>query len=254
MKQIIFWLKQPQIGERWHDGGPVYAESDFSHFIVEPWNCVTAFMFLGIVLYWFVKLRSKLLSMPFMLFALTMLFIGGVGGGLYHGLRTSNWFLLMDFMPIVILVFSTGVLFLNRLYGKPWLTWGIILLLFALHQIIWLWIGPGPWMVNIGYMFLAAVVIVPSILWAKRTRFFAIKTLGMAVVFFSIALTFRILDKYYLLPMGTHFLWHTFGAFASSAMVNYIYQTVYAHPSLVFGANRRLLEMRLAAKSAMAKS
>ncbi len=248
MEFLIFKLKHPEIGERWHDGGPVYAESDFKHFIVEPWNCVTAFMFLAIVIYWYIKLKSRLSQMPFMSFALVMLSIGGIGGGLYHGLRSSNWFLLMDFLPIVILVFSTGILFLNKLYGKPLLTWGIILGLFLIHQAMWHLVGPGPFMVNVGYVFLASVVVVPSTIWAKRTNFFAIKSLIWAVILFVIALSFRILDKYYLLPMGTHFLWHVFGGLSSHAIIEYIYKTVYANPSVVFAANRKLIRSRLASK------
>ncbi len=242
---LKFFAQNQLIGERWHDGGGVYAESDFSRLIVEPWNCATAFMFLAIVGYWVWRLKGKLRRMPYMAFALIMLTIGGIGGGLYHGFRSSPIFLVMDFLPIVILVFSAGVFFLNRLYAKPLMTWGIIALLFGAQGFIWHWIGPSQLTVNAGYAFMAAVVVVPSALWAKRTDFYAISNLLWAVVSFGIALIFRILDKYYLLPMGTHFLWHIFGAIACALMLNYIYETVYANPKIVFTAFRRLMERRM---------
>lgn len=45
-----------------------------------------------------------------------------------------------------------------------------------------------------------------------------------ALLAFGIAIGFRVYDKYTTLSIGTHFLWHTFGAIATSLMFVFIYR------------------------------
>ena len=47
--------------------------------------------------------------------------IGGIGGTLYHGLRTESAYLTMDWAPISILTLSAVIWFLNKLVkSKIW--------------------------------------------------------------------------------------------------------------------------------------
>jgi len=49
----------------------------------------------------------------------------------------------------------------------------------------------------------------------------------IGVALFSIAIFFRTIDNTEIsrefFPMGTHFLWHTFGALAVHAILSYVY-------------------------------
>src|SRR3954471_21330001 len=79
------------------DHGPLYTETPaelkagapYPGTIAEPWNAATAFLFVLIVVYWVARLRGRLKRHSFLAVALPLLFVGGVGGTLYHGLR--NW-------------------------------------------------------------------------------------------------------------------------------------------------------------------
>jgi len=62
------------------DGGPLYTETDFSRWLVEPWNTITAILFLAIVVYWALKIRKTYRQHPFLALALPVSALGGVGG------------------------------------------------------------------------------------------------------------------------------------------------------------------------------
>src|SRR2546429_7957798 len=97
--------------ERGPDPGPLYTEppvelktgQPFPGGIAEPWNAATALLFVLIVVYWGGRLRGRLKEYPFLAVTLPLLFVGGVGGTLYHGLRCWVGFFLMDVLPIFLL-------------------------------------------------------------------------------------------------------------------------------------------------------
>src|SRR5436190_11098274 len=90
--------------DRGPDRGPLYTETPgelkagqpFHGTVAEPWNATTAFLFVLIVVYWVARLRGRLIRHPFLAVTLPLLFVGGVGGTLYHGLRTWQGFFWMD--------------------------------------------------------------------------------------------------------------------------------------------------------------
>jgi hypothetical protein len=47
------------------DGGPIYAETDLSKIVAEPWNAYSSLTFLLPVIYWFFKLRIIIENTPF---------------------------------------------------------------------------------------------------------------------------------------------------------------------------------------------
>jgi len=77
--------------------------------------------------------------------------------------------------------------------------------------------------ININYAFMAALVLFPVFGYLIKTEWKNGKWVGFALIAFIFALTFRIADKWDVFTIGTHFLWHTFGAVASFCMLNYIY-------------------------------
>src|SRR4051812_42771398 len=48
------------------DGGPIYAETDLSRVIAEPWNAASASVFVLVALVWMVRLRGRYREHPFL--------------------------------------------------------------------------------------------------------------------------------------------------------------------------------------------
>ncbi len=212
---------------RLRDGGHAYTETDLSQLIVEPWNGVSAALFLLIVGYWFIQLRGQYRQHLFMSISLPILAIGGIGGTIYHALRLHQVFLIMDWMPIMILCLAASVYFFIKVFEK-WipavlLVVGILasqMFMFRMFQTQNL---PVQLAININYSVMALLILVPTALLLWKTRFRAGKWVGFALGSFLIAITCRAIDPMALLPMGTHFLWHIFGALACHSMFMYVY-------------------------------
>jgi hypothetical protein len=78
------------------DGGSFYAETNMQHLFPEPLNTITSCFFLAIAIYWTIKLWGKGRQHAFLSVALILLYIGGIGGTIYHGLRQWRIFIMMD--------------------------------------------------------------------------------------------------------------------------------------------------------------
>jgi len=204
------------------DGGPVYTETDLSQPVVEPWNAVSAFMFLLVVLYWAFKLKGQYQQHPFLAYVLPVLTIGGIGGTIYHAFRYSELFLLMDWVPILILCLSAGFYFLMKALDswKPAVL--ITIGVFLLERMVFEIFSPRI-AVNVSYIVLASFVLLSTWLMLHKKAYFQGKYVGYALLTFMVAIFFRIADRWEWLPMGTHFLWHTFGALACYLMIHYVY-------------------------------
>jgi len=70
------------------------------------------------------------------------------------------------------------------------------------------------------------LLLLPLALLLRKTRFRNGTWIGLGLALFSAALWFRAVDQVgsRLLPMGTHWLWHTFGAAAVAALTEYVYR------------------------------
>jgi hypothetical protein len=84
-------------------------------------------------------------------------------------------------------------------------------------------------MINVSYAFLASLILLPAILVLIRMRFRFGGWVVAGVVSFAAALFFRFADDIRdgagpLLPMGTHWLWHLFGAAATAFVLEYFYR------------------------------
>ena len=205
------------------DGGTIYTETNLQHFFPEPLNAITSCFFLAIAIYWTIKLIKDNQSHPFLTYCLILLYIGGIGGTTYHALRQWPIFIMMDWMPIMILCISAGVYFLAKLTK-----WYYALMLVAVYvgfQFLFRnYLATNMNLfVNVNYAMMAALVLLPVLGFLIKTKWKNGKWVGIALLSFIIALTFRIADKWEIVSFGTHFLWHTFGAIASFCMFNYIY-------------------------------
>jgi hemolysin III len=205
------------------DGGPIYYESDFDAFIVEPFNMVSAAIFVPIALYWLVRNERRSVPSKFMRFASSLLLVGGIGGTIYHGFRISRLALFMDWMPILILCISAAAYFLHRVYSSTKVVLAssaILLVALFLNAAI----TPMKYSTNVSYAFMAAYVLGPTLLILYKTGWKNASSILFAFISFGLALFFRIYDRDGILEMGTHFLWHVFGASATFFMFNYVYR------------------------------
>src|SRR5687768_9068553 len=119
-------VAQPDFGmhanAQLQDKGPRYTETPpdpyapDAPFIAEPWNAVTAAFFVVIAGWWLVRLRGRYRDYPFMMSCLPILLAGGIGGTLYHGLRTRQLYFYLDVVPIQLLALAGAVYLAIRLW------------------------------------------------------------------------------------------------------------------------------------------
>ena len=102
------------------DGGLVYCETDMSRAIVEPWTTATELAFLALALVWAWRLRGRYREHLYVSLTLPVIFVGFVGGVLYHGLRSHRAFFLMDVIPILVLAVGTLGYLAWRVWRRTW--------------------------------------------------------------------------------------------------------------------------------------
>lgn len=207
------------------DGGVLYAETNMRHFFPEPLNAFTSVFFLGLALYWTYKLRGKGRQHTFLSIALILLYIGGIGGTIYHGLRQWSIFIIMDWLPIILLCIMAGVYFLARV--TRWYYALLLVIAYVAFQVYargtMIPNGYTHIYLNINYAVLASIVLFPVLAFLSMTQFRNAKWVGYAFISFSLALTCRVIDMWHFVETGTHFLWHVFGAVTAYCMFRYIY-------------------------------
>jgi hemolysin III len=212
-----------------NDQGPIYLETIMGRFPVEPWNTVSNALFLAIIVYWVWRVKNDVRAHRFIVGALPVLIIGWVGGTVYHATRSHNVWLFMDFVPIALLVMAVSMYFWRR------------------QGVSWLWVPPlvfGPFIMVMtgmsvldmpdalrpiaGYPILAISILLPVVRYLMRRGWADWPLVVGALAAFVIAVSFRTIDGQALteaLPMGTHWLWHSFGATAVQFLVLYIWRS-----------------------------
>jgi len=206
------------------DGGPLYTETDPARLLVEPLNAATALAFLVLVVIWALRLRGSYGRYPFLSGCLPVLAVGGIGGTVYHAFRASALFLVMDFVPIYLLGLAVTVYLWARIRPRWW-----HLALAAAATALALGLGrglPRHYGITLSYASLGFLILVPTAVLLVRTRFRDAGLIGLALGSFGLALFFRFADAWRppLLPVGTHWLWHLFGAGTTAALMEYLYR------------------------------
>ncbi len=203
----------------------IYTETNLKHLFPEPLNAITSALFLFLALYWLYKLRGFSVKHTFLSIATWVLLVGGIGGILYHGLRKYSFFISLDWLPILILCFLTSGWFWNKILGGPVASVLVFASFFSVEFFTNYYYSHANshFANNMNYSFMALMVLVPVIVYLYRTNFLHGKWVIFALLSFSFALFFRISDKWGILQVGTHFLWHTFGAVATACMFRFIH-------------------------------
>ncbi len=229
----------PSDALRLRDGGPRYAETPADPYApdsplpAEPFNAVTAALFVGIVGYWAARVWGRWRRFPFVTACLPVLLAGGVGGTLYHATRTRFVYFLMDVIPISLIGLGAAVFLtvrLGRSAGRG-RVFGVAVGVLAVYALVngvlfrMIDFGPGNLRINLSYATLAVVVLIPIGVVLVRTNFRHGAWVGVGLGAFAVAWFCRLVDNTGLstLPMGTHWLWHIFGAAATHALAGYFY-------------------------------
>lgn len=220
------------------DWGPLYTETPVATLytpdappVAEPWNTVTASFFVLIALAFAWRLRGRFRRFPFLAACLPILLTGAIGGVLFHGTRASKVYFLLDVVPITLLGVAGSLYVAYRLWGRgSWVYFlpGVALFYFTVNILFFRILAPmpGTWSVNISYASLACVVLSPIAVILLRTRGRHGGWVAAGVVSFAIAWFFRLVDLRIggTLPMGSHWLWHTFGAISTALMIQFFYK------------------------------
>lgn len=207
------------------DGGPWYAETHITNnLIVEPWNAFSSLAIAAPAIYFLWKIRKEPSNYRFLLACIPFLFLNGLGSTLFHGLRTSRVFLLMDFMPALVLTLMITVYFWAKALPKWWM--GIIavtpvfLLRFGVIELI-----PGQGGINTSYTISGIAFLLPVFFILRKYEFKKSWEIMIGAACFILAIYFRQVDKDFtnIIPWGTHFLWHTFSGIGAFLLADYLY-------------------------------
>lgn len=207
------------------DNGPIYQETVMDRIPVEPFNTFSNLIFVIVLLYFWVKIRKNPKQHPFFLFAIPLISAGWLGGTVYHGTRSHQFWLVLDWMPIMLVCLGGIIYFILKIKKKWWervLLFSGLLILSLIPRRIQL---PQTYQISFGYIVTALTVLTPFIWYAYKTRWKNVHLIIVGAIIFALAITFRTLDNTAeLLPMGTHWLWHIFGGIAVYLLLLYIYK------------------------------
>jgi len=209
------------------DKGPLYVETDFSRSIVEPCNAITAFLFVVIVAWWFWRMRGQYHHHVFSCIGMPVLLVGGIGGTLYHATRAHQLYFLLDVIPIGLLVAMGSVYLWIRLKPKWWHVVILAALVIGLPTLFIIDAIPHHVAIVIHYIMLALLILIPVGIVLMRTNYRHSQLIKLTIASFGLAVTFRYIDPISapVLPgLGTHWLWHTFGAFTTVVLAEYFYR------------------------------
>ncbi|WP_373057420.1 hypothetical protein [Zunongwangia sp. H14] len=208
-----------------NDSGPIYQETVAGRFPVEPFNTFSNFLFLAFTIYFARKVYPNYKNQLFLAYSLPVLFIGFIGGTVYHATRSHEIWLILDWLPILLLCLAVSVYFIflssRFLWQRIVLAAIVLLLVFGVRYIPF-----GKFQISMNYVGTALGLLLPIFVYLYKTYFRSWGTISLAILSFSIALFFRVMDKFMDdLEMGTHWLWHSFGAISVFFLMKYIYRS-----------------------------
>lgn len=174
--------------DRLSDGGPIYHETDLSHFIAEPWNAVSSLIIALPAIYFLWKLRGQYSNYKFVIyFCAPLLILNGLGSTLFHAFRAHTFFLVLDVAPVAVLTLGLSIWFLYRLL-KNWIGVSLVVVgLFALRIFI-LMFFKGSDAINVMYFFTGTIIFVPGLLVVIQSKYCCLNRLLLSILFLGISL------------------------------------------------------------------
>ncbi|WP_425390270.1 hypothetical protein [Ekhidna sp.] len=206
------------------DGGPIYAETDLTAFITEPWNALSSLAILLPAVYWAFKLNWEIRQFGFLYFLMPLLFLGGTGSLLYHAFRSSKFLLWMDVFPTAIVTLSVSIYFWDKILPKKWQV-ATVVIPFTFMRFAVLDYFTGQLALNLNYLLTGFLIFFPILFYLSKNRYKHLSSILISVIFLSLSLIFRRIDYSValLIPMGSHFLWHIFSGIGAFYLAKYLY-------------------------------
>ena len=207
-------------------GGPWYAETRITDdLIVEPWNSFSSLALIFPAVYFLWKIRKDPMQFKFLLLCIPLLFANGLGSTLFHGLRSSRFFLTMDYMPAFFLTLLITAYLWIKVLPKWWMGIGVMGLVFATRWGAFAVFG-GQFSINASYAIGGLAFLIPLLLLIRKTEYQFVKQIVIVVISFLLALYFRGVDKDFIdtIPFGTHFLWHIFSGIGAFFLADFLYK------------------------------
>ncbi|MFT6216294.1 MAG: hypothetical protein ACJAS3_002703 [Roseivirga sp.] len=207
------------------DGGTWYAETRITdQIIVEPWNAFSSLAIAAPAVYFLWKIRKEPRQFPFLLFCIPILFLNGIGSTLFHGLRTSSIFLLMDYLPALVLTLSITLYLWYKLLPKWWMVIFTVGPIFILRFVAMNYFS-GQLGMNLSYIIGGSAFLLPFMLILRKYRYKKSLQIMTAVLCFILAIYFRGADQEltHIFSFGSHFLWHIFTGIGAYFLADYLY-------------------------------
>ncbi|NBY41178.1 MAG: hypothetical protein EBQ66_09910 [Flavobacteriia bacterium] len=149
------------------DRGPIYNEFVYDSHIHEPWNAFSSLFFFIPVVFWIVFLWGRYKQHRIILLILPLLFLNGLGSTLFHAYRTSNVFLMLDWLPAALMSLSLSVYFWTKITRRWYFGILCVLGFYASAVLVITTLGQGYRVLapNIGYLFSGSAFLIP-IIWS----------------------------------------------------------------------------------------
>ncbi len=210
-----------------NDTGPIYQETINRPFPVEPFNTLSNLIFIAIIFYFSKKISRYPKQHPFLLFAIPTIFISWIGGTMFHGTRNHQFWLYLDWIPIMLVCIGAIGYLITKIYNHWWKRITIFISLIIISILVRRLPLPSNYRISFGYLVTSLTLIIPFIWYAYKTQWKNINYILTGFIVFGLALVFRTLDNTInILPMGTHWLWHIFGGIAVFYLLKYLYLDV----------------------------
>lgn len=208
-----------------NDSGPLYLETISGRFPVEPFNTYSNLVFIALLIYWGVQVYKNSKRQRFLTLVLPIIFISYLGGTLYHATRSHEIWLLLDWVPIMVLCGALAVYFICKLVPNWWKRLCFVVLLFGASFVLrQLPIGDHL-KISLGYIVTALTILIPQLWYMYKTKWANTRPVALAFFFFGLAICFRSIDlQQDFFTMGTHWLWHLFGGFAVHFLIAYVFK------------------------------
>ena len=207
------------------DGGPVYAETpDAAGWLAEPWNTASELAFLAVALYWAWTLRGRCRQHLFVTACLPVIVVAFVGGVLFHGTRSSAFWLLLDIRPMIGLFVAAVVFVMWRLTRRVWAA--------ALYAAAFWFAHGGAFSlglvrttaITLSYAVAAAFIAAPLLVEVRRAGGRGGREVTVALGCVAVGATANLYDRVVgdVLPMGTHWFWHVCAAAGGHFLLRYL--------------------------------
>ncbi|UII81767.1 ceramidase [Flagellimonas sp. CMM7] len=208
-----------------NDSGPIYKETIAGRLIVEPYNTFSNLIFLIVLWYWGIRVYKNPRQHQFLALVLPIIAISYVGGTIYHATRSHEFWLLLDWVPIMLLCLIMVIYFIFKIVAKWWQRVLFIAILFGASYMLRILPMQEVVRISIGYIITALTIMVPLVWYLSKTTFTNMRWVVFAFLVFAIAIYFRSIDlTQTIFPMGTHWLWHFFGGVAVHFLITYIFK------------------------------